>query len=831
MVGLHGSRLDLGDESPLVHSSPPALGGTNVHVMCTFAHVRGCFIQIVLYKRRVYCIALGLSGGGCTGDGTMQTSTRPTSAFLKHRLVGSTGGRNLALAVVAGLCVMAGSRTGYAQLTGKDAVADTDALALTEVVVTAQRRSENLQAVPITVAAFGPETLDAASIASVRDLGVVSPSFQYIETAGWVQPTLRGVGTPAIGPGLENPIATYVDGVYEATMYTAAVEFDNVARVEVISGPQGTLFGRNATGGLVQVNTKDPTNSFAGTTNIGLEDYQTVTGSLYLGGPVTSDVAANVSVQFRNQNQGFGHNLDTGSPMDSNSYFDFRSKWLFDISDRTRLKLVADAGYLDSPPNDQTTQGSIPFGGPNPDPFRPHYSRGVLDTYNRVWEGGVSATLSHSLDSAQFTSITAFRQSNLDHRDSSTTIANPDFSFNFEVHEPHTQLTQEFQLSSAESSKMTWTLGAYYFYEKSKYDPASIYGGLITSYFLPPYTLSQVAWNTDAKTQSGALYAQITAPVATATNLTLGARYTRETRNIDITQDAAIAAAYPGDPVNPPAAAGDQFISSASGSETFNNVSWRFALDHNFTQELMGYVSYNRGFKSGGYNVLNVPLVSFSPETLNAYEVGLKSEVLDRRLRLNGSAFYYDYTNMQVVAYVDNIFVITNAASSRLYGLDLNAQAYLGSRLKINAGMSLMHSYFASFPNAPINTPAPGPYYGNTSGVADVSGKTLPHAPKIVMNLIGTYTIPLSKGHLDLTGAYLHNGGWYGEPDNRLRQPAYDVVNLMADWKATTHSGVRLWVKNVGNTDYAVYLASAFYADYIQFAAPRTYGVTVYHDF
>src|SRR3981081_4009272 len=179
---------------------------------------------------------------------------------------------------------------------------------LDEVVVVAQRRPERLQNVPITVTAISPQALQAANVTSTADLVNVVPGLMMPTSAGYTLPHLRGVGITAIGPGIENSVALYVDGVYRGVSASANTGLNNIAQVEVEKGPQGTLFGRNATGGLIQVTTLEPMPGFSGSADVGYANFHTVSGDLYVTGG-TDVLAGDLAVQSIHQGEGWGTNL------------------------------------------------------------------------------------------------------------------------------------------------------------------------------------------------------------------------------------------------------------------------------------------------------------------------------------------------------------------------------------------------------------------------------------------------------------------------------------------------------------------------------------------
>jgi iron complex outermembrane recepter protein len=700
---------------------------------------------------------------------------------------------------------------------------------LSEIIVQAQRRSENLQDVPIAVTAVTADSLLQNNVTSMRELGIVAPSFLYGDFGTYSYHTLRGIGTPANGPGIESPVATYVDGVYQAAMIAGTIDFNNVESVEVINGPQGTLFGRNATAGLIQIRTKDPSHVFSGNASVGYGDYQTATATAYVTGEISERVAADIAIAIRNQGQGFGRNLETGHKMDYNNYDAVRTKWLINVSDALTVKLAGDFIYQDNPYAAQTPPGAIPAGSTTPIGLPPHYSDGPVDPFAISAQGGLAMTVSYDFGPVLLNSISAYRATRFHTEIGGSQIADPLYTVDTPIHEPHTQASQEFQLTSRPGSSLTWTAGFYYFHENSAWSPVHVNGGytlLYTPVAAGGNPLLDQQFNIHNRTESGALYAQATREILEDTNLTLGARYTVEHRAFTQAFDIVDSVFGP-------------ITGAASAAATFKAPTWRVALDHKLSDDVLGYVSYNRGFKSGEFDPTGSPVHAVSPEKLDAYEVGLKSEALDHRLRVNTSAFFYKYRNIQGTSFINGLQALYNAAAAQLYGLDMDAEARVTSQLRLNLGLALLHSKFTDFPSTPGAYPNPNtdpsiPPGGNlfVPGGVDATGNRLPHAPAAVANFGGTYSFPAWGGsHFDLTAAYSFNSGYFTEADNRLRQPAFSILNLSTQWvSAGDKFSLKLWANNVTNTDYWAHAATSPTNDAVEYGPPRTYGITAYYN-
>ena len=259
---------------------------------------------------------------------------------------------------------------------------------------------------------------------------------------------------------------------------------------------------------------------------------------------------------------------------------------------------------------------------------------------------------------------------------------------------------------------------------------------------------------------------------------------------------------------------------------TINKPTWRIALDHQFTPDVLGYISYNRGIKSGGFNILNPANPAYLPERLDAYEAGLKTELLDRRVRLNAGGFYYDYNNIQVTQFVNLAQSIVNGAKARLYGLDVDFTARATSTLSFSGGFELLHARFTSYPNAVGSIPKPNG--GATLTVIDATGNRIPQSQNFAGTLGADYERAVSFGtlHFNLTANY--NGDYKFEPDNFLTQGTYTLLNTSLTWRSTDKRySVQLWGRNLLDAivlNNASSQAPGYPVSYGQ--PPRTVGIT-----
>jgi outer membrane receptor protein involved in Fe transport len=681
-----------------------------------------------------------------------------------------------------------------------------------EIVVTAQRRRENLQDVPITVQAFSAQALESSGVTNAADLARVVPGMTMPTSAGYTLPHLRGVGITAIGPGIENSVALYVDGVYRGSSSSGAIALNNIASLEVEKGPQGTLFGRNATGGLIQVLTQDPkAGPLSGSADLGYANYQTTSGDLYLTGG-SELIAGDVAVKASHQNQGWGVNVATGQDVNATDLdLSVRSKWLIRPTDSTKVTVIFD--YADV----QFSTSALQNYGNTPNFYYPGGTLQSLSKYDvdldsqpkrHLQDGGVSVQLDQDLGFASFVDIASYRRG--------TYRWNVDFDLGPNPYSTNTpdqidkQFTEELQLLSRNQSRFTWVLGLFYYYADNGYDPQIVNFGGPAVNPLKPVTL--VHNTTFQETNSVAAYGQGTLDLGFRTKLTVGARYTNEKRALDGLQIAYLNGVVP------------VTLANVDTSVTTHTPTWRIALDHDFTDTIHAYATYNRGFKSGGYNVTAPTLAPYSPEKLDAYEAGLKTQFFDRRVTLNTAGFYYDYSNIQVSRFINGSPQVYNGGAAQLYGLDTDLTTRITERFSVSGGFELLHTKFTNFANADFFNSCAAPY--PTVCSLSATGKQLPQAPNASVTVNVDYRIPLPLGELNLDVNSSSSSGYFYAPNNEDRQGPYTLVNGSAQW-ANEQYQFSVWAKNITNVIIPISVNQAPTATAVAYAAPRTFGVTV----
>lgn len=711
--------------------------------------------------------------------------------------------------------------------------------ALEEVLVTAQRREENLQDVPIAVTAVSADTLAKAGVADTFDLKAVAPSLNFsTSVGGFGLPRIRGIGSTGTGPGIENPVAVYVDGVYIASSTGALTSLSDIEQVAVLKGPQGTLFGRNATGGLIQITTKKPSHDFTGDVQATAGNYGTYGGSGYLTGGLSESLAASAAFKYEDRSEGYGINTQTGNEIMTQESYSGRAKLLWELSDDTSATLSGDVSQVDAVtpafrPLTRNVRGNFAAGG----------ERDIDSDFDPLLESeqyGASLEIRHDFGGMELMSLSAYRQMELHVRfdpDGTTEdewAAVPGrnapplgFSHGFVIDNTQndTQFSQEIQLLSTGESAFKWVVGAFYMSGEGEYDPART----INAFQTAGTATIPAGRYTDLVAQqtldSYAAFAQGTFALGAATNLTAGIRYThdeREASGIRLTYEAT------GQPVATQTA--PQGIVE-NYEDTFPRATWRLALDHRFSPDVMGYVSYNRGFRSAAFVTQNIGLTTaaqnkvLKPEIVDAYEVGLKNDLADGRVRLNAAAYYYDQENVQVMQIQNGIQTVYNADGAEIYGADADVIALVTDRFTVTGGVNYTHARYTDFTNASITVPqASG---GNLLTTGDASGNRLQNVPDWTASLGLSYGIPTAIGDVTVFANYYRNDGWPADPDNRVNQEAYSLLDASVGWRSSNEKlSVSLWGKNLTDEFYFQQLGASNFSDNGVQAAPRTYGAT-----
>jgi iron complex outermembrane recepter protein len=710
------------------------------------------------------------------------------------------------------------------------------------VVVTANRTEETLQSVPMDVSVVSGQLANAMGVTDAQSLAASVPGLLFNRQANTAIPFIRGVGSPVGEAGDEPSVAFYVDDVYEPAAAASLANFSSLDRIEVDKGPQGTVFGRNATGGVVQVLTRNPTPEPAVDLTVGVANYDSQAAAIYATGELANTLTANVALNGARQHDGWGHNVVTGEEIFTGWNYGGRAKLLWKPSDRTSALLNVD--YDDTRTEEGVnlrafpgTTSLSPTDGGIPPPSGYYDTNAIPPTHSITYQSGVSLKLIHEFEWANFVSITAWRNTKaVEGIDEDAGIPLADAV----VTTKERTWTEEIGLSSTAHAKLSWIAGLFYLHDVAGYDPLYLYGLA----FLPLPNINTFGNQT---TNSWAPFAQGKWEFLPATNLTLGIRYTNDHRRLDAsTQNAS-------GPVTP--------VSNSPQSATWSEPTYRAVLDHHFTNEVMTYIAYNRGFKSGLFNPLVLPGSTIeppvAPEIVDAYSIGAKSDLLERRLRLDLEGFYYHYKDIQVEQILSGATHITNAAGAIIRGIDVDATISPVPHLTIFAAMEFLSGHYTSYPNGQFYIynaysggnclfSAPGscsaavlpPNYNSATGTWDLRGNDTVETPPFSASLTVQEEIPSAVGIFRLTANWTHTGNYYADVDNGRgqiapstpnndRQGLVNLLNASLSWNSRDDRWqILAWGKNLTGVRYWSYAQENGFETQYSAAPPRTFGAT-----
>lgn len=691
--------------------------------------------------------------------------------------------------LVISTMIAAGAATSAQAQSMKEPAAEAQGGQLADIIVVAQRRSERLQDVPIAIDVVGSQELTKANIENVYELGQMVPGFVATRnhSTGGLFARIRGVGSAIGSAGYENPVAVYLDGVYLAAQNGPTLRLNNIDRVEILKGPQGTLFGRNATGGVINVITRDPKQEFSGKFSIGYDSYRTLDMTAYVTGGLAPNLAIDISGLFKTQDRPYGRNIFNGSEFQKVDYeFAVRSKLLWTPGDGTTIRVVGDYSGTQTDLGYTVPIFDSPFQGLFPKAALAPYDGDYNSKVGRKFRGGgVSAEVQQDIGSLQLINIFAWRDQmtpiflDLDGtRVDVGSLAYRQFD---------RQLSNELRLQSNDNSSFRWVLGAYYLRYNSGYDPGDIVFGpagapLPTSARLIRFESGQVS-------TSIAGFGQASVELAEGTTATAGLRFTQDKARRYGTNTVVLnnGTTTPG------------ITALLPVSKTNDAFSWRLSLDHKFAKDVLVYASYNRGFKSGGYNPNAADKVGYLTETIDAYEVGLKSDVIPGVLRFNVSAYLYDYRNPQLSVIVNNVAATRNSPKANIHGVEADLRLVPAEGLVIDAGVSWNHGRFGTFLNAPFYVGCAGaaPCSGNASG------NRLDGVPDWTLSGAINYTVPLANGHsIELHGDIAYQSSFSIDVAQTYVEPGFAIAKASVTWRLPgDRISVRAYIDNITNDD------------------------------
>ncbi len=693
--------------------------------------------------------------------------------------------------------------------------------ALADIVVTAEKREGSVQRTALAITAIGGEALRAQAINSVENLAPSLPNVNFGKNVGFARIAIRGVGLDTTVIGQEGRVAYHADGIYISRPTAAIATFFDVNRVEVVRGPQGTLYGRNATAGAINVITNDPETGMHGYGKVTVGNYGLIQSeSAITGGD--DRLAVRIALQTVDRG-GYGHNLALGEDIDNEHTFALRSKIRFAPSPSFDIVLSGDY----SREKDQAfvyhylgvgSPGLLPLGQllGGTLPANPRDTQSDVPQYNMREFYGFGAVANADLGFAKLTSVTGYRHSFTDYRtDADGTSA---VTETFHILERAHQFSQELRLAG-DVGPVKYLLGGYYFSE-------DIFGFNAFTPLrrpTPPYGFAQgVDFRGTTTTRASAAFGQLEYEILRGLTLTAGARYSHEVKGINHEGMQDLATPY--NPTVP-----FVYTQFQVASETENSVTPRFGLEYRVAPDILLYATYAKGFKSGGYNnnSFGDPLL---PEKLTDYEGGIKAEFLQHKLRTNLAAFSYDYTNLQLQKVVGSAAIPLNAGRAVVRGVETEVAVRPARRLELSANASYLYSVIHDFATSDAARP--------TLGVINIDGNRLPQAPRYTVNVAAAYTVNSSVGDFTLRGEAAFTGlvyfSFYNRPE--VSQDAFAkynaFLNFTGDRKGFTAS---LFVRNIANkrTISSAQVSAGFSRFPIvgAYDPPRTFGGSIGYRF
>jgi iron complex outermembrane receptor protein len=671
-----------------------------------------------------------------------------------------------------------------------------------EVVVTATKTGATaLQKTPIALAAVSAADVDKSLLSTVKDLVQLTPNIQVAQNNVFAQIFIRGVGSNNLFNGSDPSTTVQMDGVYLARPFGQFASFLDVERVEVLRGPQGTLYGRNSVGGTINIISRAPTDEFHAKGELVGGDYATFQEQAYVSGAVIPEKMQFSVSEMYMRHDPYRENVSTGNNIDDQNVGGMRAQLRIEPTDyidaTTRVDFTSaqyhPSGYSKIlQPYDALTNsilgdyGKVALSQPD---------TGVIRTE------GVAEDITVSLpDDMKLRSVTAYRRDTTKtFTDTDSTDKNTTYSLTSEAQR---QFSEELNLSGDIAKRFTYVTGFYFFHELD--DTYSVVNseaaGTYTGIFPKSHDTAYAG------------YAQGSYHITDKLTATVGLRYTTEEKIFE--QNYGVYSAATG-----VAKTRKLYL----GDGRYHALTPKFEADYQFTPRIYGYASVTEGFKSGGFNQSSITAVAqkgFAPEKIWSYEAGLKTEWLDRRMRLNFTGFHYDYSNMQVSNFITpGVTDISNAATSTVNGFEFESQAKPSRDLTLGLNVSWLDATYDKYANAS----------GQGGAVIDASGNHLNNSPEWSGNVFSEYDWRMSHGdYVSLRGEYFYQEREYFTAANLLAQSqgAYGLLNGYLGYNFPDgHTTISLYGKNILDKQYVTVTATISPVVSGHPGDPRTFGV------
>lgn len=674
-----------------------------------------------------------------------------------------------------------------------------DLIALQEIVVTAQRRAQSVQDVPISISAYSAEMLEDLNAIRSDRLFTLVPGVSTLSYGmlGSSSVSIRGVGSLLVNQGVEQNVSIYVDDVVIGTSQAYDTSLFDVERVEVLRGPQGTLYGKNSVGGAFKFITRQPDDVPSLSVDGAYGNHHLYQGRGVMNIPVNDKVAWRLALSMQGRDPVVPNTTPGAPDLQDEDSRGARLQTRILASENTTVGLA-----FDWTRDHQTGLATGPFDS-------------ALDRETSVNQEnaedreilGAAITVNHEMGAWGLTSITAWREMDYtlfgDGDSTALSLAESGQSTKF------SQVSQEVRLTSPVDSALSWVFGAFYYRDSTDATNDVTFLDAGPAFFLPyGYGERSLA---DIETQTAALFADATWKITQRFALSAGLRYTHDAKDISYEHTSN----YPefGGVLAP--------VSAQTASRNDDMYSPRLVGTLDWTDDVMTYASVTRGTKGGGFNALFVPAgdtLPIGPETAWNYEVGLKSRMRDGAFGFNASLFHFDWRNQQVNVLIPGSFGLTtrrNAGQSRSSGGELDIVMRPVSWGSVSLGYAYNDAHFVSYRDAPTG---------------DLSGNDMPNTSR--HHVVAQVQANRSLGNdlaLVFATSYIYKSEQFLDTENTLRQPGFDLVNTRLGIESARW-GASLFVENLFDEAYRT---SAFIDFLGQPSAtinnPRTYGLRLYY--
>lgn len=690
------------------------------------------------------------------------------------------------------------------------AAEEESALSLEEVVVTATRSGETrLHETPIAVTVVSQDYLDDMVASDIRDLRMITPGLTISSNANLAQISIRGIGSANVFAGADPSSTIHQDGVYIARPQAGFANFLDVERVEVLRGPQGTLYGRNSVGGTINVISKRPSldevsGRLQGTW--GNSNFQRYDG--YFTSPIARDkLAVSLAGQYSSKDPMRENVAPGGEDVDDEDVRSIRGQVLWQASDAVEFVLRSDyyrdesnmfaGNTLILPPDNGASIAESIVGD---------YDKVALNAPSTSDRERYGLSLEANIDLGDMWSLkylTAYRDNSI------AVAADPDAT---EIDVVRTLLWEDQDQFSSELNlignyeNLDLFFGLFYFEEDidSKIE-VQVRGAGISSIFAPI-----------VQADSWAAFGQGQYSLTDKFSVTLGGRYTEETKDWDKLSGIFLTGTD------------TQLVDTSPQSESakYTNFTPKFGLEYKPNDNTMVYGTVSKGFKSGGFNMVGGTPGGYDPEIMWAYEVGLKNRFAAGRISTSLSAFYYDYSDLQVLSFITpGVTDITNAASAEVTGAELEASGQLTEGLLVRATLAYLDAEYKNYGGAPVS--------GGAGGTFDASGNKLGNAPEWSGSLLVEYSNVFEWGTVRVTGEYAYQSEVFFSNTNSdfLSQSGYGVANANIGYTTPNEKiDIILWTRNLTEQDYL--LSASTIVNTTGTAGPqRSYGLRFNYNF